>query len=58
MAKPAPLAGVRIIECSILGPGAYSVHVDSAEANAPAGEVLIEIYTVPDDFFLSETTPP
>jgi hypothetical protein len=35
----------------ILAPGAYSVHVDSADPNAPAGEVLVEIYTVPDDFF-------
>lgn len=43
---------------AILGPGAYSVHVDSADANTPAGEVLIEIYTVPDDFFLSDTTQP
>ena len=27
MAKPAPLAGVRIIECSILGPGALTTHL-------------------------------
>ena len=42
----------------ILGPGAYSVHVDSADSHGPAGEVLIEIYTVPDDFFLTATTQP
>lgn len=39
----------------ILAPGAYSVHVSSADANAPAGEVLIEIYPVPDDFYLTAT---
>ena len=27
MAKPAPLDGVRIIECSILGPGALTTHL-------------------------------
>jgi hypothetical protein len=37
----------------LLSPGAYSVHVSSADPNAPAGEVLIEIYPVPDDFFLT-----
>jgi hypothetical protein len=42
----------------ILAPGAYSVHVESADPNAPAGEVLVEIYTVPDDFFYSAAQTP
>lgn len=41
----------------ILAPGAYSVQVESADPNAPAGEVLVELYPVPDDFFFSAPTP-
>ena len=37
----------------ILAPGAYTVIAESADPSRPAGDVLVEIYTVPDDFFLS-----
>jgi hypothetical protein len=37
----------------ILAPGAYTVIVESAAPTRPAGDVLVEIYMVPDTFFLS-----
>jgi hypothetical protein len=37
----------------ILAPGAYTVIVESADSSRPAGDVIVEIYTVPDTFFLS-----
>jgi len=37
----------------MLAPGAYTVIVESADPSRPAGDVLVEIYTVPDTFFLS-----
>lgn len=45
MAKPAPLAGVRIIECSILGPGALTTHLvdlgaDVIKVESPAGDYI------------------
>ena len=45
MAKPAPLAGVRIIECSILGPGALTTHLvdlgaEVIKIESPAGDYI------------------
>lgn len=45
MGKPAPLAGVRIIECSILGPGALTTHLvdlgaDVIKIESPAGDYI------------------
>lgn len=33
---------------AVLAPGAYTVHVEPAAPNLPGGEVLIEIYSAPD----------
>jgi len=45
MAKAAPLAGVRIIECSILGPGALTTHLvdlgaEVIKVESPAGDYI------------------
>ncbi|MCB1283205.1 MAG: CaiB/BaiF CoA-transferase family protein [Microthrixaceae bacterium] len=45
MAKPAPLDGVRIIECSILGPGALTTHLvdlgaDVIKVESPSGDYI------------------
>ena len=51
MAKPAPLAGVRIIECSILGPGALTTHL------VDLGAEVIKIESAAGDYIRRMTWP-
>lgn len=40
----------------VLPPGSYTVHVESASQDVPGGNVLVEIYSVPDDaFFVAQS---
>jgi hypothetical protein len=37
----------------VLLPGAYTVHVHTATQDTPAGNVLVEVYSVPDEVFIT-----
>lgn len=39
----------------VLPPGVYTVHVRSAQPDSAGGEVLVELYSVPDEVWITET---
>jgi crotonobetainyl-CoA:carnitine CoA-transferase CaiB-like acyl-CoA transferase len=46
--RPAPLAGLRVVECSLLGPGALGLHLadlgaDVVKVESPAGDYVREM---------------
>jgi crotonobetainyl-CoA:carnitine CoA-transferase CaiB-like acyl-CoA transferase len=51
MSRPAPLAGLRVIECSLLGPGAVTTHL------ADLGAEVIKVETPSGDYIREMTWP-
>lgn len=41
----------------VLPPGAYTVHVQTAAPDVPGGQVLVEVYSVPDETIVVESAP-
>jgi crotonobetainyl-CoA:carnitine CoA-transferase CaiB-like acyl-CoA transferase len=51
MSRPAPLAGLRVIECSLLGPGAVTTHL------ADLGAEVIKVESPQGDYIREMTWP-
>lgn len=52
-AFPLDIASLDAALVVILEPGAYTVHVGSDRSDVPSGDVLVEVYSVPEEVFES-----